>query len=204
MRTTERLEEHTRDLDPLKQGDNVFIQNQDPSSKEHKKWNRQGTIIIAGKYDQYLVRVHGTGRLTVRNRRFLRKYMLRSPTVGGESELPKISSKDLVGQKAIDGALPKDDGFVARGPSESRGLSLNEQQNQSSLPNAETTTPLMHPATSHQELPVQTVQETQFTAIPEVSKEQLETSTPPLRRSTRERVPRKIYDASTGSYISSS
>ena len=58
-------------------------------------------MVIAGKYDQYLVRVHGTGRLTVRNRRFLRKYTLRSPTVENVNELPRISSKDLAAPKSV-------------------------------------------------------------------------------------------------------
>ena len=49
------MEENSKDLESLAQGDKVFIQNQDASSKEYKKWSRQGTVLIAGKYDQYLV-----------------------------------------------------------------------------------------------------------------------------------------------------
>ena len=61
--------------------------------------------MTAGKYDQYLVRVHGTGRLTVRNRCFLRKYSLRSPTVEGERGLPRISSKDFITPKNVRDAV---------------------------------------------------------------------------------------------------
>ena len=68
VRASERLEEHSKELEPLFQGDKVFVQNQDASSRDYKKWNRQGVIVTAGKHDQYLVRVNGTGRLTVRNR----------------------------------------------------------------------------------------------------------------------------------------
>ena len=32
-------------------------------------WNRQGVIVTVGKHDQYLVRINGTGRVTVRNQR---------------------------------------------------------------------------------------------------------------------------------------
>ena len=96
VRSAEKLEEHTKELEPLSQGDLVFIQNQDQSSRDYKKWNRQGTIVTAGKNDQYLVKVHGTGRLTVRNRRFLRKYTLRPSFVAAEPDTPKISSKDLL------------------------------------------------------------------------------------------------------------
>ena len=62
-----------RDLEPLQEGDTVFIQNQDRSSSNPKKWDRQGQVVAVGQFDQYLVRVFGSGRLTLRNRRFLRK-----------------------------------------------------------------------------------------------------------------------------------
>ena len=39
-----------------------------------------------GKYDRYLVKIHGKGRLTVRNRHLIRKYTLCSPYVGSEHE----------------------------------------------------------------------------------------------------------------------
>ena len=51
-----------------------MIQNQIPSSRRSKKWDRQGTVVATGENDQYLVRVAGSGRLTLRNRRFLRKF----------------------------------------------------------------------------------------------------------------------------------
>ena len=79
----------------------MFIQNQDVSGKDYKKWSRQGMVVIAGKNNQYLVPVHRTGRLTVRNRRFLRRYNLRSPTVDNVNELPRISSKDLAAPKSV-------------------------------------------------------------------------------------------------------
>ena len=62
-----------RDLEPLREGDTVLIQNQEQSSRNSKKWDRQGQVVATGQYDQYLVRVLGSGRLTLRNRRFLRK-----------------------------------------------------------------------------------------------------------------------------------
>ena len=91
VRVSEILEEHTKDLVPLFQGDKVFVQNHDTSSRDYKKWDRQGVIITTGKHDQYLVGVNGTGRLTVTNRRFLRRYELRSPVVEKEEELPRIN-----------------------------------------------------------------------------------------------------------------
>ena len=67
LRAYERLEEHSKELVPLFHGDKVFVKNQDASNRDYKKWNRQDVIVTAGKYDQYLVLINGTGRLTVRN-----------------------------------------------------------------------------------------------------------------------------------------
>ena len=49
----------------------VQIQNQ--KGTDPKRWNKSGKVIERLDYDQYLVKVDGGGRLTRRNRRFLRK-----------------------------------------------------------------------------------------------------------------------------------
>ena len=72
MKTLENLREHSRPLTPLKSGDHVLIQNQ--SGRFPNKWDKSGTIIEARGNDQYAVKVAGSGRLTLRNRRFLRRY----------------------------------------------------------------------------------------------------------------------------------
>ena len=101
VKTCERLEQNSRELPPLREGDMVFIQNQDPASGNPNKWDREGTVIQTGENDQYLVRVHGTGRVTLRNRRFLRKFSLRNPKIGSEdATLNNI-------RPAADAILPK-------------------------------------------------------------------------------------------------
>ena len=72
MKTLETLSEHSRSLPPLRHGDHVLIQNQ--SGRFPKKWDKSGVIVETKPNDQYVVKVAGTGRLTLRNRRFLRKY----------------------------------------------------------------------------------------------------------------------------------
>ena len=72
-RICERLTEHTRSLPPLKIGDHVRIQNQ--TGANPTKWDRTGVIVEVRQYDQYVVRVDGSGRVTLRNRKFLRKYL---------------------------------------------------------------------------------------------------------------------------------
>ena len=61
------LTEHTRKLKSLAQGAVVSIQNQRGNHPLHT-----GTVVETGDYDKYTVKVDGSGRLTTRNRRFLR------------------------------------------------------------------------------------------------------------------------------------
>ena len=72
MKMAERLAEHTKRLPPLIVGDLVRIQNQTGPSP--LKWDKTGKIIEVRQFDQYAVRVDGSGRVTLRNRKFLRRY----------------------------------------------------------------------------------------------------------------------------------
>ena len=60
-----------RDLPDLKVGDMVQIQNQ--RGVDPKRWCKLGKIVEKLDFNQYLVKVDGGGRLTRRNRRFLKK-----------------------------------------------------------------------------------------------------------------------------------
>ena len=62
----------TRPLAPLKVGDSVFIQNQEGNYP--RRWDKRGQVVKVKGYDQYIVRVDGSRRLTRRNRKFLRKF----------------------------------------------------------------------------------------------------------------------------------
>ena len=73
QKTSERLNEHTLDLPPLVIGDCVRIQNQ--HGPHPTKWDRTGVVVEVRQYDQYVIRVDGSGRVTLRNRKFLRKYI---------------------------------------------------------------------------------------------------------------------------------
>ena len=72
LRSAEKLCEHTRRLPPLAVGDTVRIQNQ--TGNHPLKWDKTGRVVEVRQFDQYLVRVDGSGRTTLRNRTFLRKY----------------------------------------------------------------------------------------------------------------------------------
>ena len=69
----DKWSEHTRALTQLRVGDKVRIQNQ--TGPHPTKWDRTGTIVEVRQFHQYLVRMDGSGRLSPRNRKFLRKYV---------------------------------------------------------------------------------------------------------------------------------
>ena len=72
----EKLQAGTHVLKPLQVGDLVRIQNQ--TGSHPNKWDKTGTVVQVGQNDQYIVKVDGSWRLTLRNRKFLRKMIPRS------------------------------------------------------------------------------------------------------------------------------
>ena len=72
MRCVERLSLHTHRLSPLTVRDYVRIQNQ--VGPNPTKWDKTGVVIEVKQFNQYEIRVDGSGRVTLRNRKFLRKY----------------------------------------------------------------------------------------------------------------------------------
>ena len=67
-----RWDEHSQGLSPLRCGDAVMIQNQ--TGRHPTKWDKSGIVVEVLQYHQYAVRTDGSGRLTTRNRRYLRRY----------------------------------------------------------------------------------------------------------------------------------
>ena len=71
-KSMETLRKHSRPLKELLVGDKVFVQNQ--TGKNSTKWEKSGTVMEAKGMDKYNVKIDGTGRVTTRNRRFLRMF----------------------------------------------------------------------------------------------------------------------------------
>ena len=78
-RTTESLKAHSKPLHPLSIGARVFLQNQ--QGNHSTKWDRSGTVVESPGYDQYRVKVDGSERPTLCNRRFLRAYTPATPSL---------------------------------------------------------------------------------------------------------------------------
>ena len=66
----ERYNQHTRSLPELHVGDAVAVQNQ--TGPRPNKWEKTGVIVEKLDHRQYVVRMDGSGRCTLRNRRFLK------------------------------------------------------------------------------------------------------------------------------------
>ena len=73
VRTAETWAEHTKRLPPLAVGDLVRVQNQ--TGPHPNKWDKTGRIVEVRQNDQYVIKIDGSGRITLRKRKFLRKFI---------------------------------------------------------------------------------------------------------------------------------
>ena len=99
VKSEEKLLEGTKKLPGLEVGDTVRIQNQ--VGERSTRWEKTGEVVEVKPFEQYTVKVHGTGRLTLRNRRFLKKII---PVVRDGQE-GQVQHKEQ-GQKELDVTQP--------------------------------------------------------------------------------------------------
>ena len=66
-------------------GQHVFIQNQKAAGNLAKRWDKTEVVLENLGYDKYSVKVDGSGRVTDRNRRYLRNFKpaVESPLLRG-------------------------------------------------------------------------------------------------------------------------
>ncbi|MEL6805362.1 MAG: hypothetical protein AAFO91_16440, partial [Bacteroidota bacterium] len=72
INSCEKLNRKARYMKPLAPNDRCFVQNQVGSYP--KKWHHTGVVMEVLPHDKYAVKLDGSGRVTHRNRRFLKKY----------------------------------------------------------------------------------------------------------------------------------
>lgn len=72
-RSAESRDQHSRALPHLRIGDRCHVQNQ--SGNYPKRWDRSGTVMEDHGHDSYTLKVDGSGRVTRRNRQFLRRFV---------------------------------------------------------------------------------------------------------------------------------
>ena len=80
------MSEHTKTLPVLRVGDVVLVQNQ--TGPRSNKWDQSGVVVELNGYDQYRIKMDGSGRVSLRNRQFLKKIV----PVG--SMVDKVSIED--------------------------------------------------------------------------------------------------------------
>ena len=192
IKNCERLEANAKTLDPLREGDVVLVQNQLPNSPRSKKWDRQGLVVSTGENDQYLVKIAGSGRLTLRNRQFLRKFQY-SPLKPANVEPPLFRQCKPVGDEV---PKPGDNVSIPNTPQ----IAQSPQKRYDSAP-VTTTTPqqemdaMIPTGSSTIQIPYQSETPTTMHANKQqVTQEEF----PALRRSSRIKQQTKFYDASTG------
>ena len=206
VKTMENLGEHSRPLAPLRIGDHVVIQNQ--VGRFLKKWDRGGIIVEVKDNDQYVVKVTGTGRLTLRNRRFLRKYSHDLPQYPASSTHKQLQSDKETMQTMWNEERHKSVSFML--PTESERHNDTESRPSSPLPLPEEGEgerrmkycPSGVPVKSPTKAAPQDRDPPQHQE-PDAREAVINPAIPPeidRRRSTRERKQRLVYDASTGSY----
>ena len=78
QRLQEVWSEHTKSLPPLNVGDYVRVQNQ--IGNMPRRWDKSGIVTEVRPFDQYVVKIDGSNRVSLRNRRFLRKYTPMFPS----------------------------------------------------------------------------------------------------------------------------
>ena len=97
VRNLEAEHKSDRHLKPLKVGQFVAIQNQ--HGTKPLRWDRTGVVVMCMDYDQYIVKVHGSNRITRRNRKFLRAY---DPSEGVQLVIPSFNSDSSLNKGAGD------------------------------------------------------------------------------------------------------
>ena len=132
----ERLSEHTKRLPPLAIGDCVRIQNQ--IRHYPLKWDKTGVIIEVRQFDQYAVKVDGSGRVTLHNRKYVHvKSLKTTKTIQDDiwcknvpvtstfdtKQVSKPTSDTLMGIPKTSILLPAKRYLVVQATSDSKGSS---------------------------------------------------------------------------------
>ena len=131
-REHEKWTEHSRTLPALQVGDHVYVQNL--VGNHPKRWERTGTVVEVKQFHQYVVKIDGSGRLTLRNRQHLRKFTPFKSVPGSdyiESFIPPMretndatSNADIPNEPSQEGSsdqvgLPNNNPQLAEAPESS-------------------------------------------------------------------------------------
>ena len=105
-KSVEYTADHRRDLPPLSIRDHVLIQNQ--YGPHPNRWEKTGEVVETLPNRQYTVKTHGSNRITMRNRKFLRKYSPTTTTLPSlmDFSIPHVIIPDLNARPKNPGNTP--------------------------------------------------------------------------------------------------
>ena len=147
-REQEKWNQHTRPLPSLKVGDNVYIQNL--TGNHPKRWERTGRVVEVRQFHQYVVKVDGSGRLTLRNRQHLRKFTPFN-TMNRENLIESLlTPPSQANQSDNVTPMPFDDSQVSKKP-----LTLSPQPPCNDVPDTESDYETEVPPIEQENLPPQ-------------------------------------------------
>ena len=187
VKTLETLSEHSRPLPMLNVGDEVMVQNQ--SGRFPKKWDKSGVIVEVRDHDQYVIKIAGSGRLTLRNRRFVRKFQ---PHVTQDTRWSHAQIQVAASPKQMLSSLPEDDALLPESSTDLNPLSETEQQS---------CAPAHITVDQGQLLPSQTPPSSVLQVHDPPVHAQPDVATEKHTRPQRNRKPREVYNSSTGQSV---
>ena len=120
-RQEDTLKEHTKKLPNLRVSDTVMVQNQ--SGPHPTKWDRSGIVLETLPHDQYRVKMDGSGRHTIRNRRFLKPITTYTALSSRPHATPQASMPLIVPTQ--EGEEEEDTGTVQAAPTPLHPVSVN-------------------------------------------------------------------------------
>ena len=206
----EKWSAKTRKLPALKVGQHVNIQNQHGSGKVSKRWDRTGVVVEDLGFDKYRIRVDGSGRVTDRNRRFLRLFKPATFTYlpGLAPHTPNRAANVPVNKPSV---ISEENEQVCDAPMTNpldTAATMDTQTPMPSqqlatipgLPSRSQSTPTSTQTTGIQPTPTLSMdsQPQSLDTVPTTSSPNTARETPaphsPVRRSTRVRRPNQLYD----------
>ena len=161
VRMIESYNEHVKPLVDLRVNDCVAVQNQNGNCP--KRWDKTGVVIEKLPFRQYRIKMDGSGRITLRNRKFIQKIL---PACSDNKKVPVPNNEHT--RVIADGQRRAE--VLSPSPVQLR----NNNNIQNNSPNEQ---PRVEPAeVVPPNLPVEEAQHE-------------------IRRSSRMRVPRKLFNA---------
>ena len=115
VKAIETYNEHARDLAELEEEDCVSVQNQNGSHP--KRWDRTGRVVGKLPFRQYRIKLDGSNRITLRNRKFLRRIDPVSAKPSARMITPRTLTNEMQQQITTDGHVTNQPVAVGADPS---------------------------------------------------------------------------------------